>query len=151
MYKCYNCNIEWKPAYHNQCEEICHECGLIASYIWEHHECPYCKRGFSMARPKAHILTMICHQCKYEYTDDEAEAVLKIRKVDTVDQAGNPITAFINIGEGHEKYHSWYCLKEFHNYMQLKAHDVMFHKVGDPMAGCVPSGFISDLPVECGD
>ena len=113
--------------------------------------CPNCGCKFAMARPKAHCLDMVCYTCKYAYTDEEAEAVLHVKKVDTVDNEGNIITAFINTGDGHEKFHSWYCLKEFHNYMQLMAHDKLFHKIGDPMAGCIPSGFIQDMSVECGD
>lgn len=151
MYECTNCSIIWKPVYQDEYEQICYNCGMIANYIWEHKECPRCKRGFAMARPKAHDLRMICHGCKYPYTDEEAEAVLKVKKVGAKDQSGNEIIAFINTGNGHEKFHSWYCLKEFHNMMQLIAHDKMFHKLGDKMAGCVPSGFVQDLPVECGD
>jgi hypothetical protein len=105
-----------------------------------------------MKRPKAHDLGMVCEHCKYQYTDEEAEEVLGVKKVDTVDNSGNKISAFINTGNGHLYYHSWYCLKSFFSHAQLICHDRVFHKIGDPMAGCVPSGFVVDFPVhECGD
>lgn len=104
-----------------------------------------------MDRPKAHNLNMICWHCKYNYTDEEAERTLGVKKVDTIDNENRPISAFVNTGNEHEKYHSVYCLKAFYSFMQMKAHDVSFHKVGDKMACSVPSGFIDDLPRDCGD
>ncbi len=114
------------------------------------HSCPQCGIRFAMGRPRAHDLHMTCAECKYEYTDKEAEEVLGVKKVETVDHDGNKISAFINIGNGHEYYHSWYCLKRFKEWSHMNEHDKKYHKIGDPMAGCVPSGYISDMDITCG-
>jgi len=122
-------------------------------------ECPKCGKPTVMDRNKAHDLNMVCGnkdengvKCKYVYTDVEAELILGVRKVDTVDNEGNPISAFINIGNGHLYFHSWYCLKRFKTGLQQRTHDKLYHKIGDPMAGCVPSGFIIDFQKDiCGN
>jgi len=121
--------------------------------------CPKCGLPTVMDRARAHDLNMVCgnkgdngEKCKYVYTDEQAELVLGVRKVYTVDNEGNPICAFINVGNGHEFYHSWYCLKRFKSLVHMTTHDKLYHNIGDRMAGCIPSGFIIDFPTDqCGN
>jgi hypothetical protein len=156
--RCVNCG-------HGYMASQCKKCEMHSAIHWsellphdeghcidgmDRNKCPKCKKPTAMARPKAHHLGMVCEHCKYEYTDQEAEKVLGVKKVDTVDLDGQSITAFVNTGNGHEFYHSWYCLKRFKTYDQMKKHDTTYHKIGDPMAGCIPSGYIVDVEVRCG-
>ena len=120
--------------------------------------CPKCKLSTVMDRAQAHKLDMVCGnkkedgtKCKYSYTDQEAEKCLGVRKVDTVDNENNPISAFENIGTGHLFYHSPYCLKGFTFLNHMKEHDKQYHKIGDKMACCIPSGFIVEMDQDhCG-
>ena len=120
-------------------------------------KCPKCNKSVVMDRAVAHDLHMICGnkgedgvKCKYVYTDQEAELILGVKKVDTVDNEGNQICAFVNVGNGHEYFHSWYCLKRFETGLQQRTHDKLYHKVGDKMAGSIPSGYVQDLELNCG-
>lgn len=152
IYECFNCETEWMSSpIPNENEYLCGNCGCDCRKKWDRISCPKCEVKFMMGRPKAHDLNMSCGKCKYMYTDKEAEVVLGVKKVDTVDNEGNPITAFINTGNGHEFYHSPYCLKRFKEWIQMNTHDKLYHNIGDPMACCIPSGFILDMEFTCGD
>ena len=159
--KCNNCG-------HGYTVSQCKKCDMHSVIHWSEvlpHSEGYCMKDFdknkcpnpkcglktAMKRPKAHDLTMICEHCKYRYTDQEAEATLGVKKVDTVDNENNPISAFINVGDGHDLFHSWYCLKEFDTQLDMDNHDKLYHKLGDPMAGCVPSGYVHEMVIECGN
>ena len=152
MYECINCNIRWNNGFVKSSDtHICKLCNRNCKEPFDRNRCPECKKPTAMARPKAHDLNMICEHCKYEYTDQEAEKVLGVKKVQTVDHEGQPTSAFVNTGNGHEFFHSWYCLKRFKTYDQMKQHDMAYHKIGDKMAGCIPSGYIIDMNITCGN
>ncbi len=152
MYECFNCDIRWRGGFAgdiNNDEHICKLCKRDCKEPWDKNKCPDCKKPTAMARPKPHISSMVCEHCKYQYTDKEAEATLGVKKVPTKDNFGNQITGYINTGDGHLKFHSWYCLKEFDNFEDMNSHDKVRHRLGDPMAGCIPSGYVVDLENAC--
>lgn len=118
--------------------------------------CPKCKQKACMARPKAHDLAMICantlpdgKKCDYHYTDEEAEFTLGIKKVPAFID-GEMRDSFENTGGKWELFPSPYCLKYFVTYDERVLHDKTYHKIGDFMACCIPSGFTTIVP-ECGD
>ena len=118
--------------------------------------CPSCDQKACMARPKAHELRMICantlpdgKHCNYAYTDEEAEETLGIKKVPAwIDNEWRD--SFENTDNVWELFPSPYCLKYFETYEHRVEHDKKYHKVGDPMATCIPNGVIT-LESECGD
>lgn len=102
-----------------------------------------------MARPKAHELSMVCNHCKYVYTDEEAETTLGIKRVPmSID--GVMMDTFENLGEVWKKFPSCYCLKLFDTYEKRIEHDRLYHKIGDPMATCIPNGVI-EIESNCGN
>lgn len=111
--------------------------------------CPNCDQKACMARPKAHELKMICAHCKYEYTDEQAELTLGIKRVPAFID-GEWRDSFENIGGVWELFPSPYCLKYFKTYEERITHDKTYHKIGDTMATCIPSGFNTIIPT-CGD
>jgi hypothetical protein len=111
--------------------------------------CPNCNNKASMARPKAHELKMVCNHCKYQYTDEQAEETLGIKRVPILID-GQMMDSFENIGGTWELFPSPYCLKYFKTYDERVTHDHTYHKIGDEMTTSVPSGFTSII-YDCGN
>lgn len=106
--------------------------------------CPRCHTGTGGA--KAVDSKIKCSKCSFEMIDEDADEAYGVRRVDTVDNHGTPIIAYENTGDGWKRFPSWYCLKFFDTLQQRLDHDHKYHKIGDTMAGMIPSGYVTFEP-----
>lgn len=96
----------------------------------------------NLERVSGRSTEMRCSKCKFLVGEKEELRILGVER--------HGDEGYINTGDKWMKYPSWYCLKFFDTYDQRIRHDKRYHKKGDFMAGCVPSGFTTIKPT-CGN
>lgn len=112
--------------------------------------CKKCNKPASAERVSGRSSEMRCVYCKNIFTNEEANELLGVKENREVID-GQLIKTYENVGDKFDKFPSWYCLKFFDTYEERNEHDKKYHKVGDFMMGCIPSGFDANMEVKCGD
>ena len=100
--------------------------------------------------PEGDTVMLTCLRCKSEAINEELDVAYGVKKVDTI-KGGVEITAYETVGDECFKFPSWYCGKFFESQNEREEHDKKYHKVGDFMMGCIPTGFSEGFKQECGD
>ena len=108
--------------------------------------CPRCHKEV----PLQNVTMIICPKCKREFINEDIDEAFGVKRVDTI-KGGIEMTAYETVGDKCLKFPSWYCLKYFDTLEEKDEHDKKYHKVGDFMVGCIPSGFPEGFKRECGD
>lgn len=108
--------------------------------------CPRCHKEVPLQNE-----TMItCPKCKREFINEDIDEAFGVKRVDTI-KGGVEVMAYETVGDKCLKFPSWYCLKYFDTYEEKNEHDKKYHKIGDFMVGCIPSGFPEGFKSKCGD
>ena len=94
-----------------------------------------------LERVNGRSTAMRCTKCKVIVPEKMANKILGIEQTDE---------GYQTTGDNWKFFYSWYCLKKFPSFEERVKHDKKYHKIGDFMLGCVPSGFSESVP-ECGN
>jgi len=109
-------------------------------------KCPRCHKEVPLTKDS----TIICSRCKREFINEDIDEAFGVKRVETI-KSGVEVVAFETTGDTCLKFPSWYCLRFFDTYEEKEEHDKKYHKVGDFMVGCIPSGLPNDFKTECRD
>jgi len=109
-------------------------------------DCPRCHKEVPLEKTSK----IICPRCKREFINEDIDVAFGVKRMVVV-KGGVEVTAYELIGDACFKFPSWYCLKFFESYDKMEEHNKKYHKLGDFMIGCIPSGFPEGMKTECGD
>lgn len=110
--------------------------------------CPRCHKTVELKKDMTSMVK--CPRCNREFINEEIDEAFGVKRVDAI-KGGVEVISFETIGDMCEKYPSWYCLRYFDTCEEKEEHDKKYHKIGDFMVGCIPSGFPDGYKRECGN